>query len=110
MNHPLMTPTEVAEHVLRRLHVVDVREPVETIGELGHIPGAENVPFAHLREAVAAWPRDRALVIVDADEALSPRATALLRELGFRDVSTMKGGMIAWRAARLPVAFAPEAG
>lgn len=98
---------EVAEQVLHRLHIVDVREPYETIGELGHIPGAENVPFAHLADAVAGWARDRAIVVVDRDGQLAPRALAVFAGLGFTDVSVLRGGMVAWREARLPAGFLP---
>ena len=91
----------VAERSPKR--VIDVREPSEFTGELGHIEGAELVPLATLPEAARAWPRDTELVVVCRSGARSSRAAQVLKELGFERVVNMSGGMTAWNQAGLPV-------
>jgi sulfur-carrier protein adenylyltransferase/sulfurtransferase len=86
---------------LAGLHVVDVREPHEFRGELGHIPGAELVPLATLAECAHSWDRDAELLLVCRSGARSGRAAALLSEAGFRRVMNLTGGMIAYNAAGL---------
>lgn len=89
----------------RPARLVDVREPHEYTGELGHIEGAELVPLAGLAEAARGWSRDAELVLVCRSGARSGRgAAALAQELGFTRVMNMRGGMLAWNAAGYPVA------
>ena len=85
------------------LALVDVREPPEFRDELGHIPGSQLIPMATLPEAAGGWDRDREIVVVCRSGARSERAALELANLGFRRVSNLRGGMLAWNAARLPV-------
>jgi sulfur-carrier protein adenylyltransferase/sulfurtransferase len=91
------------------VRIVDVREPAEYTGELGHIPGAELVPLATVEAAAAGWNKDEALVLVCRSGARSGRAAAALTAQGFRRAMNMVGGMIAWNEAKLPVDRAPPA-
>jgi rhodanese-related sulfurtransferase len=95
-------PTAVRAH-LARMHVVDVREPHEFVGPLGHVAGAELVPLSSLVEAAAGWDRDRPLLLVCRSGARSARAATALAQLGFRNLYNLAGGMLAWDADRLPV-------
>jgi sulfur-carrier protein adenylyltransferase/sulfurtransferase len=97
-------PAEVAATPGRAVRIVDVREPHEFTGELGHIGGAELVPLASV-EALAAksWRKDDEIVLVCRSGGRSARAAASLAALGFRRVMNMLGGMLAWNEARLPV-------
>ena len=99
---------EIASRSPRR--VIDVREPGEFAGELGHIEGAELVPLGTLPEAARDWPRDAELVVVCRSGARSSRAAQVLKELGFERVVNMSGGMIAWNDAGLPVGRAAPRG
>lgn len=83
--------------------LVDVREPAELQGDLGRIPGVESVPLATVERAAASWDRDVPLVMVCRSGGRSGRAAELLVRLGFTNVMNMTGGMIAYRAAGLPV-------
>jgi len=85
------------------VRVVDVREPHELVGELGHIRGAELVPLAGLEAAAAGWSRAQPIVLVCRSGARSGRAAALLASMGFATPINMTGGMLAWNAHRLPV-------
>lgn len=83
--------------------LVDVREPSEREGILGHIAGVESVPLRTVEEACASWPRDAALVMVCRSGARSGRAAAQLVRQGFTRVMNLRGGMLAWNEAGLPV-------
>ncbi|HEY0714142.1 MAG TPA: rhodanese-like domain-containing protein [Polyangia bacterium] len=83
--------------------IIDVREPHEWIGELGHIPGATLVPLATLEAAAAQWDRERPVVVVCRSGSRSTRAAVTLAALGFRQVRNLAGGMLAYKGAGLPV-------
>jgi rhodanese-related sulfurtransferase len=86
-----------------KVRLVDVREPSEWGGELGHIAGAELVPLATVEQAAKAWDRAAELVMVCRSGGRSGRATAQLASMGFTEVYNMAGGMLAWNDAKLPV-------
>lgn len=85
-----------------RARLIDVREPSEFTGELGHIPGAELVPLATVVDAAKDWDRDANLVLVCRSGARSSRAAEALARLGFKNLKNLRGGMIAYNAAGLP--------
>lgn len=85
------------------LRIIDVREPSEFVGELGHIAGAELVPLATIETAAASWRREEDIVLVCRSGQRSARAAASLTAAGFRRVMNMTGGMVAWNEAGLPV-------
>jgi rhodanese-related sulfurtransferase len=83
--------------------LVDVREPDEFTGELGHVPGAALVPLATLLDASAGWDPQREVVLVCRSGGRSARAAIALAGRGFRHLYNLRGGMLAWNEARLPV-------
>ena len=85
--------------------VIDVREPEEFVGPLGHVPGALLVPMDALvrRLPKLAGFVDRDVVVVCRAGARSRSAAAILRAAGFSRVRNLEGGMLAWSDARLPV-------
>lgn len=98
------TPEAVAAH-RGAVHVVDVREPDEFVGELGHVEGAELVPLGTVEATAknAAWPKDETLVMVCRSGGRSGRASAALAKLGYGRVINLAGGMLAWNRHGLPV-------
>ena len=92
-----VSPASVAE---RRpgTRIIDVREPDEYRGTLGHIAGAELVPLTTLASACMAWPRDAELMVVCRSGGRSASAAATLVKLGFQRVHNMVGGMQRWVA------------
>jgi rhodanese-related sulfurtransferase len=44
--------------------IVDVREPAEFTGELGHIPGAALVPLAGVTAQAISWNKDEPVLLV----------------------------------------------
>ncbi len=89
----------------RRPVVLDVREPEEFVGKLGHIEGAILVPMdaLPLRLPKLAGFVDRDVVVVCRSGVRSASVTAILRRAGFRQVENLRGGMLAWSRAGLPV-------
>lgn len=86
----------------RDVRVIDVREPSEFDGELGHLPGAELVPLGTLEAVARAWDRSVPIVMVCRSGARSARAATALVRVGFPCVMNLEGGMIAYNAAGLP--------
>jgi rhodanese-related sulfurtransferase len=82
---------------------IDVREPAEFTGPLGHLPGAELVPLATLEAAAAAWSRDQPVLLICRSGARSVTAAHRLAALGFSRLYNLAGGMLAVNEARLPV-------
>jgi rhodanese-related sulfurtransferase len=85
--------------------VIDVREPEEFVGDLGHVGGALLVPLdlLELRLPKLAGYVDRRIVLVCRAGARSATACAMLTRAGFRRVENLDGGMLAWSRAGLPV-------
>jgi glyoxylase-like metal-dependent hydrolase (beta-lactamase superfamily II)/rhodanese-related sulfurtransferase len=95
-------PQWLEEH-LRAVQIVDVREPAEFNGPLGHVPGARLVPLGSLGERSAELSRDRPIVTVCRSGARSAQATVVLNKAGFSRVANLSGGMLRWRAQRYAV-------
>jgi rhodanese-related sulfurtransferase len=86
--------------------VLDVREPEEFTGELGHIEGSVLVPLDALERRLPKLHgyAERDVVMVCRAGARSATAGAILKRAGFRRVVNLDGGILAWIAAGLPVA------
>ena len=91
------------------LRVVDVRQPDEFNGPLGHIEGSQLVPLDVLAGEAVGWSRDAGLILVCRSGGRSDRAAQILEGLGFSQVASMVGGMARWNELGLPVATAGSA-
>lgn len=87
----------------RATRIIDVREPHEFTGDLGHVRGAELVPLASVGVASTTWSRDEPVVLICRSGRRSEQAANTLTAHGFQRVMNMVGGMLAWSEARLPV-------
>jgi glyoxylase-like metal-dependent hydrolase (beta-lactamase superfamily II)/rhodanese-related sulfurtransferase len=90
-------PHELEEHA-RGVQILDVREPEEFTGPLGHIRGAVPIPLGMLAERAGELAHDRPIVAVCRSGGRSAQATVILREAGFNDLANLAGGMLRWRA------------
>ncbi len=88
---------QTLEEVATPVQVIDVREPDEYVGPLGHIRGARLIPLGTLLARIDELPRDQPLVIVCRSGARSGQATQLLQRSGFANVANLNGGMLRWR-------------
>jgi len=84
-----------------QLELIDVREPAEFTGELGHIPGAKLVPMATLPLAAAGWDRNAEYLIICKSGGRSGMSAQAMLKMGFTKVMNLAGGMMAWNAAGL---------
>jgi uncharacterized membrane protein YdjX (TVP38/TMEM64 family)/rhodanese-related sulfurtransferase len=86
--------------------VIDVRGHDEFAGPLGHIPNARNMPLADLPRRLDELGSliETPVVLVCKTEKRSANAAALLGAVGFRDVVVLRGGMVRWNEAKMPVA------
>jgi SulP family sulfate permease len=101
---PTVAPHELWQQLRRgppeqRPIVLDVREPREF--RRSHIPEAQSLPLSTLLTHGLALANDRPVVLVCQSGRRSRRAAAVLRDLGYGDVSLVEGGMQAWEAAGL---------
>jgi glyoxylase-like metal-dependent hydrolase (beta-lactamase superfamily II)/rhodanese-related sulfurtransferase len=85
------------------VQIIDVREPAEFEGPLGHIRDARLIPLAALADRVSEISSDKPVVTVCRAGARSAQATVILSRAGFTDVANLAGGMLRWRARGYPV-------
>ncbi len=85
--------------------LLDVREPEEYSGELGHIPGSILIPLRELphRASELEGYKHSHIIAVCRAGVRSTTAAAILTGLGFEHVSNLKGGMLDWNEQGLPV-------
>jgi rhodanese-related sulfurtransferase len=85
--------------------IVDVREPEEYTGELGHIAGSLLIPLKDLtaRADELNAHKERHIIVVCRAGVRSTTAAAILTGLGYEHVSNLKGGMLDWNQQQLPV-------
>jgi glyoxylase-like metal-dependent hydrolase (beta-lactamase superfamily II)/rhodanese-related sulfurtransferase len=102
-----LEPTELAARVggANPPVLVDVRERDEFSAELGHIRSAMLIPLRELTERAAELEqyKDRDLVAICRVGVRSTTAAAILTGLGFERVCNLRGGMLDWNDAHLPV-------
>ncbi len=91
-------PAGLGEHQL-----IDVREPHEFDGELGHIANALLVPLGGLTEFLKREDKHSKILFICRSGARSGRATLQAMAAGFTDVSNMAGGMLEWNSRGFPV-------
>ncbi len=92
-------PPDWVEGNRAKVLVLDVREPDEFTGELGHIPGAMLIPLGQLPARIGELPKDRPVVCVCKSGGRSGKATALLQRSGFR-CANLPGGMLRWNSEK----------
>jgi len=107
-----LTAQAVAEELVGiDVVLVDVREATER-NEQGVIEGSVHVPRGLLEFCAdpespahrAELRPERRVIVHCASGGRSALATVALRDLGYRDVAHLDGGIAAWRDAGLPVA------
>jgi rhodanese-related sulfurtransferase len=67
------------------------------------------LPLSEFEARYLDLPRDRQLLMICRSGGRSLRAAAFLAQQGFARVANVDGGMIAWKAAGLPVRSGPPA-
>ena len=83
-----------------RATILDVRDNKEWMA--GHIEGAVHISLGELRTRMGDLPKQTSMVAVCGSGYRSSVAASLLEAQGFVNVSSMDGGMTAWKQHRLP--------
>ena len=73
---------------------MDVRGPSEI--ERGKIEGALSVDNELGQQIVSSWARDREIIVYCEHGDRSVQATQFLRQNGFENVHSLKGGLAVW--------------
>ena len=97
-----IAPQTLEEHAAQT-QIVDVREPDEFTGALGHIRGAKLIPLGQLQTRTEELARETPIVTVCRAGSRSAQAYNILRQAGFPRIANLSGGMLRWRADGLPV-------
>ena len=83
------------------VQVVDCREQEEW--DTAHAEGMTLIPLSVMGQRLGELERNRPLVVVCRSGARSLRAVQQLAEIGFTDVKSMHGGLIAWAEQGRPL-------
>ena len=101
---------DVRECVNAGTVIIDIRELAEF--QRGHIPGAVLIPRGLLefeilptlgRCGVSSAPEECDIVLYCGTGGRSALAAKSLDDMGFRNVRSMDGGIVAWAEAKLPI-------
>lgn len=86
--------------------VLDLRDAQDFVGEMGHVPGAINIPLPDLEARLGELEdrRDKPLAVLCRTDKRTVKGVALLKERGFTGVLPVEGGMVEWTKRSLPVA------
>lgn len=100
-----MQPQELIEKIAIKdpsLKLIDVRQPEEYTGELGHILGTELIALGTLPEQMARLDKNKTYIMICRSGARSAQAGAFLKQNGFTHVYNLFGGMLLWNQLNLP--------
>lgn len=86
---------------MTKVTLVDVRTKDEY--ELGHIPGAVNVPLDEMRSRMKEIPSDKPVFLYCGVGLRGYLASNILKENGYKDVRNLIGGIKTYNAAVTPV-------
>jgi hydroxyacylglutathione hydrolase len=81
--------------------LLDVRTESERAEE--RIPGARHIPLARLDKRLDELPHDRRIIVQCGHGCRGSLTVSILRNRGFTQVANLAGGILAWKAAELPV-------
>ncbi|MCB0419665.1 MAG: rhodanese-like domain-containing protein [Bdellovibrionales bacterium] len=86
-----------------KVTLIDVRQPDEYTGELGHIPNSKLVPLGVFPQHLGEFTGEKTVVLVCRSGNRSAQAAAFAKENGISKVVNMAGGMMAWNEHGLEV-------
>lgn len=86
------------------VQILDVREPDEFTGPLGHIKGAVLIPLGELAARLDELDKSRPVVAVCRVGGRSAQAVNFLKSAGFERLANLPGGMMRWNQEGLSLA------
>jgi SulP family sulfate permease len=108
--HHLQVPPDEFQELMAdpAAMLLDVREPSEY--RHAHIPEARLMPLRELLTSARDLPHDRLLLLACRSGRRATRALYVLEDFGYKRLAGLRGGILAWRAAGLPVEVEDEEG
>jgi sulfur dioxygenase len=107
-----ITPGELKRSIDARqpLLLLDVREPHELSGELGHLWGIVNIPVGNLSNRLAELDPhgEQEIITICRSGGRAHTAAQILIQAGFKHVRVLSGGMTDWKKSGYSVAEANE--
>lgn len=93
-----------------KVQLVDVRTPGEF--QSGHLSNAVNIDISEstFDQKIALLDKNQPIYVYCKGGGRSAEAATKLKELGFKQVFDMKGGIMAWNNANLPIETATSTG
>lgn len=89
-----LVDTEELQANIRKVQLVDVREPVEF--DAKHILGARNIPISQFKQRHTELRKDTPIYLYDDVLNFASRAANQLRKSGYKNVHILKGGISSW--------------
>jgi len=86
----------------QNLNLIDVRQPEEFTGELGHVAHSKLVVLNTIPENLDAISKDKPTVFICRSGGRSAQACAYALSQGHTHVYNMMGGMLMWNQLMLP--------
>ncbi len=94
-------PVELKSLMATGCCLIDVREPIEHAEE--HIDGSKLIPLGQLGRRASEIDHNQPIVITCRSGKRGAEALKKLQAMGFTDARNLEGGILAWKAAGLPV-------
>ena len=80
--------------------MIDLRDHKEF--KRGAIASSTNIPFEHFADRMDQVAKDRPVILVDAVNTNSKKASEMLRSKGYNNVFVLADGIKGWVEAKLP--------
>ncbi len=97
---------KTAQENKAQFRLIDVRNPDEFIGELGHIEGAELITLGpQLQNFLESADKSQSILFVCRSGGRSGQATYVSHQMGFQKTINMIGGMLEWNRLQFPVVY-----
>lgn len=98
-----LPPQDFHDYVQTRpeTFVIDVRQTMQWGDDYGHLDNAVQIPLEELDDRLKDLPTDklRPIAVYDQLDVRSATAARKIAQLGYREVVTMQGGLVAYRHA-----------
>lgn len=80
------------------IFLIDVREPKELVGKLGHIQGVQNIPLLEIPKQIKKIKeiKDKEIILICRSGSRAYTAGQLLQQAGLTNIRVLEKGMIGW--------------
>lgn len=98
-----LTPTDATLWINHQeAQVIDIRSPEQF--NRSHIIGAVSIPLQDLQQGLGSTiEKDKALLLVDQNGQNLSKAIVVLQKAGYTQIKGLRGGIVQWQNASLPL-------